>query len=270
MTALDDLSIDELYAALTRRIENETGRPAYKEHGGRYFFEQGIRAGRGLPFTMQERTDGDDQPIDRTYPFPPKPLPEKPVLPVNPLADSASLVKLSDGQRKALEFIESGQVSARAGLDGARYYCIPRDSSRAPQQRTFDALAELGLIHISHRTHQYGGWVTELTQRGNANLAAAPKPSAAKALTKSQHRALYFVGQDWLVEDQWGYIYTHGNHQVFSGLPLRPTFERLREVGLITSDPSDTVNTGTGTLPRLRLTDAGKKILDEKGPYRGN
>jgi hypothetical protein len=271
MTDIDDLSIDDLFNALTRRIENETGRPAFKEHGGRYFFEQGIRAGRGLPFTMAENTGSDGKPVDRTYAIPAKPLPARYERPVSDIADTAEAVKVTEGQRKALELVNEGLVAERVYGDSVRYSCLPGGGRPSPQQRTIDGLFTAGLVRTSNRTHRYGGWALDLTPRGHATLTSAAKPDIATTLSASQHKALHLVATDTIYMDghgsfqqDWRTLTTHMN------MPTYPTFASIEEAGLAVVRYAETTSRGTfeESTP-VRLTDAGKALLAEKGPYRG-
>jgi hypothetical protein len=273
VTTIDDLNIHELFEALTTRIQNETGRPAYKEHGERYFFEQGVRAGLGLQFTMADRTDGDGKPVNRaSYTLPPAPLPDRFERESSPVADTTEAVKVTEGQRKALELVSEGQVAERGGHTDKPYFtCVPTGGRRGPQDRTLEALYAAGLIVTSNRTHQYGGWVIDLTPRGHATLTAAAKPDLMKTLTKAQHKALHLVGTETIYVDGFGsFNQDWRKQQVHMSMPLFPTFAALEDVKLI--DRERKAATGDNRHEKrtpVRLTDAGKTLLAEKGPYRG-
>lgn len=273
MTIIDDLNLDELFKALRTRIQNETGRPAWKEHGEQYFFEQGVRAGLGLPFTMQDYTDGDGKPVNRaSYTVPPAPLPERFERTPSPVADIAEPVKVTEGQRKALILVSEGQVAERSGHSGKAYFtCVPTGGRRGPQDRTLEALYEAGLIVTSNRTHQFGGWAIDLTPRGHASLTAAVEPDLTKTLTKSQHKALHLVGTDTIYIDGHGtYNQDWRKQHIDKSMPLYPTFAELENAKLIIRDRD--AATGDSRFDRrtpVRLTDSGRALLTEKGPYRG-
>ncbi len=273
MTSIDDLNLDELFEALTTRIQNETGRPFYKEHGERYFFEQGVRAGLGQPFTMSSNTDGEGKPVNRaSHTFPPAPLPERVTREPSTVADIAEPAKISEGQRKALELIREGQASEKAGYGGTpRFLCMPGDGRRSPQDRTIESLYTAGLIVTSNRTHQYGGWVIDLTPRGYATLAAAVKPDISKTLTKAQHKALHLVGTDTVYMDRHGRFEQDWRAlHVQMSMPTSSTFFEVEHTGLVIVEYKNT--TGRGTIDEktpVRLTDAGRALLTVKGPYRG-
>ncbi|WIB65471.1 hypothetical protein [Curtobacterium sp. MCBD17_040] len=261
LTTVDDLDTEALFRALTRRIETETGRPFYREHSELYFFEQGVRAGRGLPFRMQEHTDADGNPIDRQYSKPTTPVPAKPDAPVVPGSDIAEAVTVTEGQRKALQLVADGEVFV--ANSGTTHHCYPSDGRRSPHTKTFQALEDAGLIRVSNRRHRLGGWVTDLTPRGHATLTAAPKPDPVASMTKAQHRALTLVATGAIYFDEVIPSYEKDWTKFSGSLPLYPTFSNLEKVEFTTRDHA----AREGKRVPVILTDAGRAALHEKGPY---